>query len=234
MTGEISIRGRDSGSRILPGSYLVNELGVDLRNCYLIHTARELNDSSEFRSEFIYVFPLGDIADGSRIDLEEHCYRLKDDEPIVKFLARSTLADAQKSWGAGITSLLRSTNFGLGQGTAVVLGQEENALLLLSTIGEYDPGLDTSAIPLSFGMTRTWSRDRARQLDLRSQLRRGTVMLLGFSDDPGPVRLFRRSGDDPFRPLAPDIENSWTMYRFRIPATLLPGSGDEEEEEFIR
>ena len=205
---------------------------MNLRNCYLIHTAREMNDASEFRSEFIYAFPLGNIADNARIDLVERCYRLNDDEPMVRFLARSTLADAQKSWGAGITSLLRSTNFGLVQGAAVVLGEEENALLLLTTVGEYDAGLDTN--PLSFGMTRTWSRDRARQLDLRRQLRRGTVMLVGFSDDPGPVRLFRRSGDAPFRPLAPDPENSWTMYRFRIPATLLPGSGDEEEEEFIR
>ena len=56
-------------------------------------------------------------------------------------------------------------------------------------------------------------------------------MLIGFADDPGPVRLFRRTGDRPYRMLEPDPDRSWTMYRIRIPVTLHEVEPEEEAEE---
>ena len=234
MTGEIAIEGKGIHARIKDGSYIMNELGFPLRNCYLVHTTEDPAGWAGSRAERIYVFPLGDLpADGSRVDLRDRCYRLgvEPDDTVAKLLERSTLAKQQEAWGGKVKSLLRDTPFAAPTGRNVVAGEEENALLLLSTLGEYDPSLDASTGALGFSFPRTWKRDRARQLDLRGRLRRNSVMLLGFADDPGPVRLFRRAGDDPFRPLEPDPENSWTMYRFRIPATLFEGRHVDEDDD---
>ena len=83
------------------------------------------------------------------------------------------------------------------------LGKEESALMLISTLGEFDP-------PAADGMLSfsrfTWSRDRLRNLDLRPHLRRDTVVLIGFADSPGPARLFYRTGQERFTMVDPE---SW-------------------------
>ena len=83
------------------------------------------------------------------------------------------------------------------------------------------------------GGIKTWSRDRLRQLDLREQLQAGrapldnrpgemgSIMLIGFAADPGPIRLFTRLGDRSYKPVQPEASASWTMYRIRIPITKL-------------
>ena len=63
------------------------------------------------------------------------------------------------------------------------------------------------------------------------QLRRESVILIGFAEDPGPARLFRRTGDRPYAVLKPDPDRSWTMYRVRIPVTLIRGLSPEDEDE---
>ena len=81
------------------------------------------------------------------------------------------------------------------------------------------------------GGPKTFSRDRLRQLDLREQLRPGCVILIGFAEDPGPIRLFRREGDRKYSPLEPDPRKSWTMYRIRIPVMLHDGPIEEPDSE---
>ena len=78
-----------------------------------------------------------------------------------------------------------------------------------------------------------WSRDRLRGLDLTEQFDDDSVILIGFAEDPGPVRLFRRRGDRPFKACEPDVGHSWTMYRFRIPAIVLdpPGRTTDQDED---
>ena len=103
-------------------------------------------------------------------------------------------------------------------------------MLLASTIGDFDPA------SLPRGMDRygpqTLSRDQLRQLDLREQLRPGSAMLIGFTDDPGPIRLFQREGNREYAALKPEPEKSWTMYRIRIPVTVVKtGSTAPDDEE---
>ena len=112
--------------------------------------------------------------------------------------------------------------------TADKLGHDQKALLLLSTIGDYDPGQSATAFS---SVPTVWSRDRVRNLDLRSQLQRDSVYLLGFADDPGPVRLFSRVGTRRFRPLPPDLAYSKSMYRIRIPASVSSSRREEEPDE---
>ena len=105
--------------------------------------------------------------------------------------------------------------------------------MLLSTIGDFDP----SILETSWEVHKPGPVDRLRQLDLREQLRAGRMasesglaepggmVLIGFADGGGPVRLFTRSGKRPFAAVQPEERNSWCMYRIRIPFTVLESGG---------
>ena len=148
-------------------------------------------------------------------------------------MLRSTLAKLQEEWSAPFRGVLASMGYGSGGDDGFVMGQEQNALMLLSTIGEFDPKTISSRMGNLLGGIQTWSRDRLRQLDLREQLQAGraplddrpveagSLVLIGFAADPGPVRLFARSGDRAYKPVPPEASASWTMYRIRIPITKL-------------
>jgi hypothetical protein len=232
ITSMVSVRGQ----RILDGSFIANNLGVDLNDCYLLHTVRDLDRRAGARSLSIYAFPIGLVrSDGRKIELAPLCYRASDDETFTQLLGRSTLLEAQKAWGSKFLGVLADLGYGRNPRTAAVSGQEKNAALLASTVGDYDPMQEAGVTQHILGLS-IWSRDRLRQLDLRDQLWRDSVILVGFADEPGPVRLFSRSGDRPYRALEPDPRKSWAMYRIHIPVTLYEDpqlkeqEGDEEQE----
>ena len=227
VTGELSAKGIE----LLDGSYVINNLGVDLKDCYLLHTAMDLKSDNRFRSRDIYAYPIGDLpANGAKIDLLDRCYPIDINESIAAHITASSLADAQQRWGAELTGFLRGFRYTTEQGREVKLGQEKNALLLATTVGEYDPANDAGMAQALLG-ARTWSRSRLRQLDLRKHLRRDTAVLIGFTDDPGPVRLFRSSNGGTFSPLEPEPAHSWTMYRIRLPVTVLDTPGEPEDDD---
>ncbi len=229
VRAEVTVR----GSWITEGSYVASELGVKLRDCYFLQPIRSVAGLSGPRDQLIYAFPIGDLpGDGSKIDLVERCYRPEGTETRGQWRRKCTLATMQKSWAAEFKSLIGGA-YGVLSEVGIALGQEANALLLLSTVGDYDPAQNPSTIP---GMRTqgTWSRDRLRRLDLRDQLEKDSGVLIGFADDPGPVRLFRRSGERPYSMITPDARRSWTMYRIRIPLTLLEADPSEEDSSDIR
>ena len=221
VTGEIVVR----GSSLVAGSYLSSDLGVDLTDCYLLQPTLRTDSRAGPRDLSINAFSLGTIpGDGTRVDLLDRCYPINPEtgEPTR---ARPKLGALQRSWESKFRLLV--PGFGYNTSDApVVVGQEKNALLLMSTLGDYEPVSGTIA---QFRGPETWSRDRLRQLDLRDQLQPGWVYLIGFADDPGPVRLFKQSGDGAYRKIEPDVDHSWTMYRIRFPVTRL-ARGDEEDE----
>jgi hypothetical protein len=237
VTGEIAVK----GIRILEGSYVINDLGVDLKECYLLHTTRALTGDTGPRSGEIYAFPIGDVpSDGRKLDLVARCYPVSgnprsvgDEETVTQIIDQSTLASAQKGWGSPFAGFSSKLGYGSGPDRPFTLGEEKNALLLLSTAGECEPQGSAGMAQFVFG-SYIWSRDRLRGLDLREDLRPDTVILIGFADDPGPVRLFRRTGDRPYRMLEPDRKRSWTMYRIRIPATLHDVPSEPEDEDGVR
>ena len=158
---------------------------------------------------------------------------------MSNMLNQSTLAARQTNWEKPFVSVLASLGYTGVRGmvgtpappvsqTADELGHEQKALLLLSTVGDYDAGRSTSALS-GFGQLTIWARDRLRHLDLRSQFQTDSVYVIGFADDPGPVRLFRRVGKR-YRPLQPDLAYSKSMYRIRIPARV-SSRGDAGEQD---
>ncbi|MHC4696436.1 MAG: hypothetical protein ACYTFA_06825 [Planctomycetota bacterium] len=225
VTGQITIRGR----RITDDSYVINELGVDLDPCYLIHAALDTAGFEGVRDKAIYVYEIGPVrGDGSTAVLAPRCYEPARNETIRDIINRSTLARWHSEvWGKSFKRLLPDFGLGTGPDTGVALGNERNALMLLSTIGDFDP-LSLGGAVSQFAGPKTFSRDRLRQLDLREQLQPGSVILIGFADDPGPIRLFRREGERRYVPLRPEPDRSWTMYRIRIPAVVLRGTADDD------
>jgi len=227
VTGRITTRKYGGGAldwRMTPDSYVVNDLGADLRNCYIIHTVLDVYDANSSigllsdRGDYIYAYPIGDVpSDGSKVRLYERCYGdLDDTEKVYERMGEYTLAKMQdKRWDKPYRGLLRTIYTGEEE-TRVTSGSEQEALLLLSTLGEYNVFRSASEREYMMGLN-TFAHDRLRQLDLREQFRRDCVYLIGFAAEPGPVRLATRRGDRPFRTVTPDERKSWTMYRIRIP-----------------
>ncbi len=238
LTGRVAIRGRE----ISEDSYVVNQLGVDLTHCYLLQPVLNPTDVATGRDHAIYAYPLDDVpSNGSRIGLHERCYRRGPAETLSQVMNRQRLESAQMEWSSRFQSLFSQITYRSAPGGQFAVGAEQDALLLLSTLGEFDaetiPGQVTDV-----GSRQTWSRDRMRRLDLREQLyagraasdkgpaEPGSVVLLGFARSPGPVRLFGRSGDRDFRVIQPDAASSWCLYRIFIPTTRVDaaaGAGNE-------
>lgn len=223
VSGKIVVLDRE----IQDGSYLINRLGVELTDCYLFHSRVDAERVTDYRDAFIYALPLGTLpADGSRIDVRSRCYRTRPDETIRQYLAQCTLKRSQDGWASAFRTALINPGAGRRRGGGEILGQEKNAVLLLSTSAEYRPTV-ISSFGVFRGEHQCWSRDRARTLDLTHRLRRDNMVLVGFAEgDPGPARLFRRSGSGSYAMLEPDPESSWTMYRMDIPVTILDADVD--------
>ncbi|MGB0715544.1 MAG: hypothetical protein ACPGXK_06690 [Phycisphaerae bacterium] len=215
--------------RITADSFVVNDLGIDLTNCFLIQPVFDIDDISgihRMRSEEIYVYDLGDIpADGKQIMLAPRLYDAGNEDKIYEQMKLKLLARWQTEWGNKFRSFLENLGQGQVSETTASSSETETALMLLSTIGEYDPAEHPSMAGV-LG-TLTWSRDRLRQLDLRGQLQSDSVYLVGFARDPGPMRIFRRTNsDDDYRPLEPEAAFSRSMYRIRIPVRTYGERGD--------
>ena len=211
-------------------SYLVNDLDVDLHDCYLIHTAADAYDAPTetqgawlrpLRDLEIYVYELGTLpAGGVQVHVAPLCYKLQPNEKSeLDAKNRQALGRRHEEWSRPLVTVRGRLRSGLDVQSGYGLPRQRQALLLLSTLGEWNP----------VGHKAQWEYfwpgwDRLRWLDLRDHLRRDTAILVGFADDPGPVRLATRraSSSGAFRQVATEAEPSWTMYRFRVPVQNVP------------
>jgi hypothetical protein len=239
ITAQVTVRqepGSKTDWRITPESYLVNELGVTLEGCYLLQPRFDIlapldRDSdlqnSLRRHDQIYSFPLGDgvlAKDGGRVLLAPLCYSAGDQGKEFQPAIDRQLKHAHANWVVPFRGAIESVvGSGDEEEEAISLDHFDSAVLLLSTLGDFDPMEYAAKRGIAAGfasMLKTWSRDRLRQLDLRERLERDCVYLIGFARDPGPIRLCRRQGGRDFTPLEPDANDCRTVYRVRIPVSL--------------
>lgn len=234
VEGRITARGRN----ILGTSYVVNNLGVELKNCILLYSLFNADTQATTRDNSTYVYRVGNLAASpERVDLVSRWTRFGEGADGSDVIQRVPLKDDHGAWIKPFAGLLSQLPGSGPSGTALTLGQEQTALLLASTIGEFDHRAHP-AMNSGWGMN-TWSRDCLRRLDLRPLLvggraatethaaEFGTAILIGFADDPGPMRLFTRNGNRDFLVQEPDQEHSWTMYRILIPVERIDAASQE-------
>jgi len=201
-------------------SWIENGLDANLYNCQLVITEHEamapqsfLSISQRSRDAFhMHVFALGELKAGERVNLYQRIFLDGGKVISSERYDRQGLNVVQRGWGDAFITLAEFAGIE-EESLDYRLQHYEFALLLASVIADIDPnGFGISA----YAGLRVFSRARIRQLDLSDQIRPGTGLLVGFSDDPGPVRLATRtSGRSAYEPLDPARPR--TVYRFLIP-----------------
>lgn len=209
---------------VAPGSWLENGLDVDLVGCQLFVAAGDVMAAQTFAPQAqrtgdiapMRVFPIGELKAGERIDLYA---RINLDEggqllPLERYDAL-TLKALARTWGQKFISVGNVTRYGQEPVPQYRFDHYQTALLLLTVLSDIDPTIfEPSPI---YGL-RTFSRMRARQLDVAGRVQRRAALLVGFAADAGPVRLGARSaGGADYAVLEPGAGGAHTMYRFLIP-----------------
>lgn len=205
--------------RIASTSKIINHLGVDLYDCYVIYTDRDVfvrgASHAARRPEYTYLFrlPVETLPDGGTFLFGNELYMdttTGNELEFKEWAEANTLELALASWRRFFGRL----EFG-GRGQWGHLERHEAALLISSLAAEYRPEPKTGAsgqLQLGSGAV---SSERCRQLDISALIDTQTALFVGFSRDPGPVTLCTRSGKGAYRP-AP-IDKALTMYRIVIP-----------------
>lgn len=240
LTGRIAVRNG------LPteDSYIINNLGVELAQCRLVYSSLDPGAIASDRSQAIYVLTVkGTVpSDGTKVYLYPRCFELSDRQTVRDIAEQSKLRNRHADWSKQFSGLLAGLSGTATEEAKAALGKEQEALMLLSTVGDFDD----SVFQTRFGGYFTLSRDRLRQLDLREQLtagrnadedkgipaqNTGSMTLVGFARGGGPIRLFARTGDDPYEAMSPEEDASWCMYRIALPFENLDiGRGEAESE----
>ena len=202
-----------------PDSEITNNLGVDLEMCYILHAERDAFEAPGFvctsprgKESPCYARAhqlRGGIRKGETVRLANRLYVDATGKPVSgeDWAQHSRLFAAQNDWGSRFAGLALVGGHLVGDEFAL---EEpfQNALLLLSTLDEYDP-MTLKGGGLAF------EAERCRFLDMSDRLRKDTVVLIGFARDAGPVKLCVRRGSRDYRPVTPS--QAWTMYRVVIP-----------------
>lgn len=219
----------DSGEKheefiVKPGSWLLNGLESALKNCKLI-----ISDADAFEpgigetnrqlglNHYVLAIPVGDVKPGERVDLYRRLYTDSTGSVISyesRVIGRKNwpLHRAQKEWASAFQRVeWAQQEQPIARTTATDL---QSAILLLTTQSDLDPAIFQTSFA---GARPRLTRARCRQFDLSNWLTRRTAILVGFADEPGPIRLAARTGSNSYDVLDPENGHAVTAYRFLIP-----------------
>ncbi len=212
----------DSERIIAEGSWIENNLGVDLEKCYLIFAPRDLYEPGKFFNlvqqrgeiEELRAIPLGRLAEGERLDLFSRIYE-NDIGTLLSQKKRESRSfrKTQTQWGRRRATAAQNDGLGIdSENRRFDLNQYENAVLLSTLVSEIDPLSFRKSPIVGYPL---FSRNRCRQLDMSHLLSSRSAIFIGFSRDPGPIRLATRVGSDAYEPVKPS--QAWTVYRMVVP-----------------
>ncbi|HKQ46736.1 MAG TPA: hypothetical protein VJZ71_01555 [Phycisphaerae bacterium] len=190
------------------GSFIRNNLGVDLHDCYLLETSEEV--AGERPTPLTRCFKLGDIpkdGPGSQLDEQELRRRLyyetdsraPADAPLVRIKQLPMLDREIENFARELRPLAMS-DFQTSQ-LKLTGDQEYPAMFLLSL---YD------LMPKEEKNRPSFRRSHGRSLSCTHRLGKETAILIGHANEP-PAATLEVGG----RPLKPN--KSHTIYRFVIP-----------------
>jgi hypothetical protein len=192
-------------------SYIRNNLGMDLRNCFLLETRDEWlrSPSPANRVGCLYVGDLPKSGPGSALNGEQIRQRLyyvakagvEPGDPSTRLSKYPSLSEQIKQWrgqsGGGLLGM------GEDEPRAVRVDRDEYyaSLLLLSVFNLLEPESQDQKL---------FRRSHGRSFDCTAWLTTRTAILIGWSDEAPPARL--EINGAVYRP-----NRSRTMYRFVIP-----------------
>jgi hypothetical protein len=208
--------------RIAPGSWIRNDLGFDLHDCWLIRPKRPPGTpisrmGQEDRRHQIFVHQLA-----RTLKTGEGLHPIDGVEPTdLTLWPRLSLGDRQRGWTGQFIMFGGATPGERDEIPKFAIDTFQAALMLVTTLDDYTS--DAADWHSAVQFERTF----ARHLDRSHLLTDETAMLIGFADVPGPTRLYVRSAGAEgaaWRQVEPEI--SRTMFRFIVPVRRV---GDERE-----
>ncbi|NOT02951.1 MAG: hypothetical protein HOP29_20325 [Phycisphaerales bacterium] len=216
--------------RIAADSTIVNELGADIDDAYLLYAAGDLfpmahnSMTDPNRADKVYIFSLGAVANGQTVQPGRTLYTDGRGEELEFDQWKDS--DLERSLGEWINRL---TSMGLGKLTGsshpgAAMDRHELAAMLLSLSGDYNPPVNESGLR-NFA-TPLLSQGSARHLDMSNLVDTRTALFIGFTKDAGPASLcVRDDGDEVYRRVAPS--SAITIYRVLIPIGAADSGGVE-------
>ncbi|MBN1342729.1 MAG: hypothetical protein JXQ73_08625 [Phycisphaerae bacterium] len=216
----------NADGRLSERSWVRNNLGFDLRDCWLLlSTTDRIGGTNRahdprWRAGQIYAFQIKQTLTDSK---EPYLIGGNEIQPESQW---RTLRDEQVNWAGSIGRLLPGGWAGGGRSRdeekpKFEMGQFHSALMLLTTLDEYDETGDNRGR----GKIEV-ERSHGMHLDRCHLLTSDTAVIIGFADTPGPARLEVRPGGDEntdWNPVEPDGRNSHTMFRFIVPVRRVAG-----------
>lgn len=195
------------------GSFIRNALGVNLRNCYLLETQRDITGQA-FR---VIVHELGNIPDITQTpqltadEINKRLYYKDRTDPTKRITKLNRLNTQITEWCRTLERRLPQlgANKGTEQANRLAGSETDTALLLLSVFDLIDTNTEEQ---------KGFKRSFGRSLSCTHQLSSNTAILIGFSDDEPPPSILEVDRAN-LRP-----NQARTMYRFLIPVERSEGS----------
>lgn len=191
-----------------PQGWIENRLPNDLEQCVLVFTG--VDPQIGLRDVSILVLHLGTLRAGERIDLAKRIAEYNTFRDGGIDVEKARLSSRYDKW-AGHYRLMGNFTGSNDGPRNIDSDTVTDTLLMLSFMHELQPKSVAAEYATDF------ARSRLRDIDLSDELYRNQGFIIGFSRDPGPIRLCTRSAgsDRAFRPVNPRTARS--MYRFAVP-----------------
>lgn len=229
MNGRIraSLRHSNLDNRLDAGSWIENQLGTDLHSCYLFSRAS--------RNQAVQVYYLPYLAAGDKVDLDTICKQMEVREKerraqpsiaAIRERLRLTRNDETWQWSP---PLLRELMASCLTELAVPNTQTSDDLatqqmVLAKTVPAYVPSLLLLTFyhdPMVRNLIRhdvIPVRSQGEELEMSAEVQPGMALFVGFSENPGPLRLCKRKpGGGPAAWKAIQPSQSVVMYRELVP-----------------
>jgi len=207
---------REGSIELRPDSWLRNDLGTDLSNCYLVVAAQDWRPGGGYRELGIEAYRIGNLQDDQQVTWQDLVTREKlaatPGSAAAPPLRQPLATLLEEDWLGRLISRVWLDGAGREQAKPDPDTLDfQRALLVMTIQNEINP---RRLVSDRYEVIRRYGH----RLDRSAQLMRDTALFIGFSRTPGPVRLCYRRSDrpqDPWRPIPPTEPE--IMYRIAVP-----------------
>ena len=185
---------RGGTNQLSEESWVENQLGTDLFDCYLFVTRQDVRVNRPYRDLFIRVYPLGILPAGKRVvNFEERLQSMVQSGAAGgegKVILATRFEECCVGWLRQLGIRMDQPRYQQAEVQRVTVGQQEfvNAMLLMTLFSEIDRDRFQ-------GTGCTVKSSEGEVLDRSLDLRGDNALFVGFSRERGPSRLcYRQAG----------------------------------------